>query len=196
MFPKALTTLFPVLPQRTHQVPFLPCPAGLGCALPPSLPHSPPAPSLPVPGHSAPPPQALTPDSWGSFWPGSHRRIWCGSSTGTLCDLGQVFPPLPPDLLASERGCLDHVISELGAKPHGQLLAATTLVGRAVGKGRMQDVCWLLQENTDRTRLAWEREGGGLQWCLCVCWGGEARAEGETQRSCWTRTEEPLSLYI
>lgn len=38
--------------------------------------------------------------------------------------------------------------------------------------------------------------GGGLQWCLCVCWGGEARAEGETQRSCWTRTEEPLSLYI
>ena len=41
-----------------------------------------------------------------------------------------------------------------------------------------------------------EGEAGTLSVCVCVCWGGEARAGGRTQRSCWTRTEEPLSLYI
>ena len=47
-----------------------------------------------------------------------------------------------------------------------------------------------------------EGEAGTLSVCVCVCvcvcarWEGEARAGGRTQRSCWTRTEEPLSLYI
>ena len=109
--------------------------------------------------------------------------------------------PLPPDLLASEGGNLDHVISELGAKSHGQLLAVNTLVGRAVGKGRMHAV------GRRRPQAGLCGLGGGtgrdsecvcvrVCVCVCVCWGGEARAGGRTQRSCWTRTEEPLSLYI
>ena len=47
-----------------------------------------------------------------------------------LRDLGHA---LPPDLLASERGSLDHVISVLAANPHGQLLVAI-----AAGRGRVR----------------------------------------------------------
>ena len=78
-------------PLPSAPVPFLPCSAGFGSSY--SLPLQAPLSLLQVPGHSVPPPQALTSVSCGSFWLGSHRRLWWGSSTCTLCDLGQVSTP-------------------------------------------------------------------------------------------------------
>ena len=76
--------------------------------------------------------------------------------------------PLPSDLLKSERGSLDHVISELGAKLHGQLLAANILVGRAVGKGRMcAGGCRRAQAGP--CGLAGGRGRGSECVCVCVC---------------------------
>lgn len=69
------------------------CGIWLALSLPPSSTLPSPGPSLPAPGHSVPPPQALTSVSCGSFWLGSHRRLWWGSSTCMLCELGQVSTP-------------------------------------------------------------------------------------------------------
>lgn len=73
--------------------PSLLCRHWLVFSLPPCFPLPSLAPSLPAPAPSAPPPQALTPTCWGSSWPGSPRRLSCGSSICMLCDLGQASPP-------------------------------------------------------------------------------------------------------
>ena len=85
-----------------------------------------------------------------------------------------------------ERGSLDHVISELGAKPHGQLLPSNKLVGRALGKGT--GGCPRAQAGP--CGGAGGRGGGGgvcvCVWvCVCVCvWvlgggGGGGRKNAE-----------------
>jgi hypothetical protein len=87
-------------------------------------------------------------------------RLWPGLSTLCCVTLGK-HHVLPLDLLASERGSLDHVISELGAKPHSQLQARA-------------DVCWWLSEGT-------ERGGGGSE---CV-WRGELVGGGRGGQRTW-----------
>lgn len=91
--------------------------------------------------------------------------------------LGKRSAPAPqPDLLASERGGLDHAVSELGAKPHGQLLAATTLVGRAVGKGRMCAGC-CRRTQTEPRGLGRGRGRGSKGVCVCAGEGRRGRRE-------------------
>ena len=115
------------------------CRTLLELCLPPGSMLPSPGPRLPVHRHSAhllrPTPLSHVGD------PGLAVTRGSGEAQLLACcvTLGKC-QPLPPDLLASEGGSLDHVISELGAKSHGQLLAVNTLVGRAVGKGRMRAV--------------------------------------------------------
>lgn len=119
-------------------VPFLPCSAGffscfLSLQAPLSLPQAPACLPLGTQSHLLRP-SPLSPA-------GVSGLVVTGGSGGAhllaRCVILDKCQPLPPDLLKSEGGSLDHVISELGAKLHGPLLAANTLVGRAVGKGRM-----------------------------------------------------------
>lgn len=113
-----------------------------------------------------------------------------------LCDLGQASPsPRPTQPPGIRKGWLDHVISELGANSHGQLLAANTLVGRAAGKGRR-----VLSAAGGRRHgpvgLGEGEAGRGIV-CVCVCVGEGRQGWGEERRgAAGPEQKNPFAVYL